>query len=239
MEKNENNQKVVFYGPLPVSKPYPIVKPSDRIQLQPTVHPVAITPFIAMEGEEHNSEAEAANAETPATEKKEKRLSARIGGLVIIFIVIASMAFLIVSMFKNYPVAAIEKYASLSYFYELYEFMFATKQFANFELVFVPYLIAVAYLAMVVNLVKALIAVITGRRMGYTLFAFISFVTLVVASFYQMKFFSHIKDIGNLLSYPYGWPCIMLIIIGFANLIFAMISNLICPKHKIVESVEF
>ena len=38
--ENVKNEKVVFYAPLPVNKPYPIIRPSEKIQLQPTVNPV-------------------------------------------------------------------------------------------------------------------------------------------------------------------------------------------------------
>lgn len=31
----------------------------------------------------------------------------------------------------------------------------------------------------------------------------------------------------------------MLIIIGGANLVFAFVCNIICPKHRIQETVEF
>ena len=45
--ENVKNEKVVFYAPLPVNKPYPIIRPSEKIQLQPTVNPVAIVPYLS------------------------------------------------------------------------------------------------------------------------------------------------------------------------------------------------
>ncbi len=237
MEKKQNDN-VVFYGPLPVSKPCPILKPNDKIQLQPTVHPVAITPYISLEGEEGQN-AVAENEEVAKEEKGVKRASARVAGVLMMLFVVVCVVLFAFSMSKKYPIASIEQYVSLNYFFKMFERMFAEKQFTQFNMVFVPYLIAVGVLCGLVNFILALIATITGKRRGYSLFAFITFITFVVAAFYEMHFFSQIKDIANLLSKPYGWPCLTLIIIGCADLIVAFICGLICPKHKVVETVEF
>lgn len=237
MEKKQNDN-VVFYGPLPVNKPCPIIKPNDKIQLQPTVHPVAITPYISLEGEEGQNAA-ADNEEIVAEEKGAKRVSARVAGVLMMVFVVVCIILFAFSMAKKYPIGAAEQYISLKYFWKMFETMVAEKQFAKFDMVFVPYLITVGVVCGAVNFILALIATITGKRKGYSLFAFITFITFVVAAFYEMHFFSQIKDIGNLLSKDCGWPCLMLIIIGCADLIVAFICGLICPKHKVVETVEF
>lgn len=239
MEKKQND-RVVFYGPLPVSNPCPIIKPNDKIQLQPTVQPVAITPYISLEGENESvADDKAAENEDAVPAKKEKRASARVAGVVMMVFTVVCILLFAFSLIKPYPIAAAENYISLRYFLRMYKAMFDNRQFTQFATVFVPYLIAVGVIAGVVNFILALVATITGRRKGYTLFAFITFITFVVAAFYEMKFFSQIKQLPNLLSRECGWPCLMLIIIGVADLIFAGVCNMICPKHKVVETVEF
>lgn len=121
----------------------------------------------------------------------------------------------------------------------MFDVMLKTHEFAKFDVVFVPYLIAIAYVAIAVNFILSIIAISTGKRIGFTLCAVIAFLCFVVAAFYEMKFFSQIKNLGNLLSRDCGWPSIMLIIIGGANLVFAFVCNIICPKHRIQETVEF
>lgn len=239
MEKNRND-KVVFYGPLTVDKPCPIIKPNDKIQLQPTVYPVAIVPYISNEGEEAEEAKtpEELAAEEKEQRKKERRPSARVSGALMFVITLISAILVIFSAVDSYPIAAIEKYTSLGYFVDLGRQMVATNQYTQFGLVFVPYLLLVASVAGFINFVLSIVALITGKRMGYTLCAFVVFLVLAVAAFYQMKFFSGIKELNNLLSREYGWACIMLIIIGAANLLTAFVCSLICPKNKIVETVE-
>ena len=180
---DNKEEKVVFYGPLPVNKPCPIPRPNEKIQLQPTVNPVAIAPYISY-GDEEETVAQSAGDKTEiAARKSEKRVSARIGGIIAFIISLASILLFVFSFAKKYPIGAIEKYASLGYFADMFRTMFENKQFTQFSLVFVPYLIAVAYVAIAVNLVLSLVAVFTGKRRGYSLFAFIAFLALVVAAF--------------------------------------------------------
>lgn len=233
------DEKVVFYAPLPVNKPYPIVRPSEKIQLQPTVNPVAIVPYLSQGEEEETVARPAAETQKVAAKKNVGRPSARVSGAVMIIVTVLSMLLLGFSFADKYPIAGAEKYIGLGYFAKMYETMFATSEFVKFDVVFVPYLIAVAYAAILANFIMAFVSLITGKRLGYTICSFVAFICMVVAAFYEMKFFTGIKELGNLLSRDCGWPVIMLIIIGGANLVFAFVCNIICPKHKIQETVEF
>lgn len=69
--ENVKNEKVVFYAPLPVNKPYPIIRPSEKIQLQPTVNPVAIVPYLSAGEEEETVAQSAAEQQTVAARKTE------------------------------------------------------------------------------------------------------------------------------------------------------------------------
>lgn len=237
--ENVKNEKVVFYAPLPVNKPYPIIRPSEKIQLQPTVNPVAIVPYLSAGEEEETVAQSAAERQTVAARKTEKRASARVSGVLMFIIATLSIILFGLSFAAKYPIAGAEKYISLKYFADMFDVMLKTHEFAKFDVVFAPYLIAVAYVAIAVNFILSIIAISTGKRIGFTPCAVIAFLCFVVAAFYEMKFFSQIKNLGNLLSRDCGWPSVMLIIIGGANLVFAFVCNIICPKHRIQETVEF
>lgn len=237
MDKNEQE---IFFGPLPVSKPCPILKPSEKIQLQPTVSPVAITPFIALEDDGVKTAPEAlAEEKKKVADKSSGRASARVGGSVMLVFTLLSVLVFVFSAVKIYPIAAAEQYLSIGYFYELIEFMFQFKQFTQFDLVFAPYLVLIGYIAVAVNFILAVIAIAFGKRMNFSICAIITFLTFVVAAFYEMKLFSGIKAMGNLLSRPEGWDCLMLIIMAVVNLLVAWVAAMICPKHRVIETVEF
>ena len=237
--ENVKNENVVFYAPLPVNKPYPIIRPSEKIQLQPTVNPVAIVPYLSA-GEEEETVAQAASEQqTVVARKTGGRASARVSGVLMFIVATLSIILFGLSFAAKYPIAGAEKYISLKYFTDMFDMMFSTNEFAKFDIVFVPYLIAIAYVAILTNFILSIVAICTGKRMGFTLCAVIALICFVIAAFYEMKFFSEIKNLGNLLSRDCGWPSVMLIIIGGANLVFAFICNIICPKHRIQETVEF
>lgn len=240
-KKNENvkNDKVVFYGPLPVNRPYPIVRPNEKIQLQPTVNPVAIVPYLSAGEEEETIAQSASETQEVASRATGKRASARVSGVIMLIITVLSALLFGLSFATKYPIAGAEKYISLGYYTEMIDAMFKLRIFTEFELVFAPYLVLVAYVAIFINLILSIVAICTGKRIGFTFCAVVAFLCMVVASFYEMKFFTKIKDLGNLLSRECGWPSVMLIIIGGVNLVFAFICNIICPKHRIQETVEF
>ena len=89
--ENVKNEKVVFYAPLPVNKPYPIIRPSEKIQLQPTVNPVAIVPYLSAGEEEETVAQSAAEQQTVAARKTEKRASARVSGVLMLIIATLSI----------------------------------------------------------------------------------------------------------------------------------------------------
>ena len=140
--ENVKNEKVVFYAPLPVNKPYPIIRPSEKIQLQPTVNPVAIVPYLSAGEEEETVAQSAAEQQTVAARKTEKRASARVSGVLMLIIATLSIILFGLSFAAKYPIAGAEKYISLKYFADMFDVMLKTHEFAKFDIVFAPYLIA-------------------------------------------------------------------------------------------------
>lgn len=240
-KKTEEFEDGVFYGKLPVSAPVPIERPSKVIQLPPAVQPVAIVPYVdfsASENEADNkvradsqyelSDAEAAALVEAAAPKKGRARAAAV--IMLIASLLAVFPF-VVSLLNTFPIPSLEKYIKVDNLITSFKTLFQTKNFTDWNSYLSLYLTSIALLLVVINFLKSVVSLISGKRVGYLASAIFAFLLFVVAALYNFGF-GNIKDIGNITKYTDGWAYLTTMLCGFANLLFAIIAAIVSPKPK-------
>lgn len=229
--ENENTDRRIIYAPLPVDRPYPVPRPSSRIQLAPTVYPVAISPFIT----ETEEEASLIPAEK---EKTESRLPVQLCGLAMFTVIVFTAVMFILGALKTFPLKGkAGEVMNLGYFVS--RFGTAFKPGSVFEEAFPAGLVIIGLVACAVNLVLSIVAMVTGKRPGYGIAAFVMFMSFAIAALCRLGVFSSdIVNIAHVLDREYGWASVMLLIICSANALVAFLCACICPKDPIVGKVD-
>lgn len=230
MEK-ENRDDVIFYGPLPVDRPCPVPKPNSRIQLAPTVYPIALVPYVADAGEE-------AAPDEEELEQHERKLAARMCGLLMFAIVAVSAVMFILASVKPFPVQGkAGKVMNLGFYTS--RFGSAFRHGSAFADAFPAGLVVIGIAAFAVNMVCSVAAMISGKRIGYGICAFVTFMTFAVAALYRIGIFSaDFASVPGVLNKEYGWASVMLLIIGSANALAAFLCACFCPKNPVVNNVD-
>ncbi|MEG2456752.1 MAG: hypothetical protein RSB08_02895, partial [Clostridia bacterium] len=228
----------VFYGPLPVSEPQPILRPTKKIQLQSTVHPVAITPYITYEGDGQdngNPKTKSEVVDDKAVAAVPKKGGARIAGLCMLLLSMVALCPFVLSMISPFPISSLQKYIEVINLPSEIQKIISAKSFAKIGANLTVYLISIGLLAGVVNILKSLYALISGKRKGYIFFAIITLVCFSVAAISEYGF-GNMSNIGGLFK---NWTSITYLASGLLNFIFALVISLICRKQPKFDVVEF
>lgn len=224
----------VFYGPLPIAEPYAIPKPSKAVSIQPTVAPIAITPYISFESDEEKPSPNIEEAPLEAA-KPAKKGKTRFAGFFIFLISIVCITPFIMSFYANFPIASLEKYFRLLNLLDSWKLIVENGAYKPDAVSIPVYLSSVGILALTINGLKGLVALFTGNRKGYIFFGFVAMVVFVVQGLYVFGF-SKLAQIATIFSQP---ECVVYISIGLLSFISALIMTLICPKVRNLELTEF
>lgn len=224
----------IFYGPLPIDEPFAIPKPSKTVSIQPTVAPIAITPYITFEGDEEKRAPEADDTplEALAPVKKGK---ARFAGFFMLLVSLVCIAPFVMSLFANFPIASLEKYFRILNLKESWTLIVSNKAFKPDAVSIPVYLATLGILALIINGLKGLFALLGGKRKGYIFSGFVAMVAFVVQGLYVFGF-SKLSQIATIFSQP---ECVVYISMGLLSFISALIMTLICPKVRNLDLTEF
>lgn len=241
LPKKNYKDEDVFYGPLPVSAPEPILKPNEHIQLQPIVNPVAIVPYISYDninGLPQSNQGALAEENAYDEAVPVKKTKNRVCGLIMLLISLLTFTPFVLALFNPYPLASLEKYVGVNNIIAGYKDIITNKKFTNLKTAFPVYLLTIGLISVFVNTIKSMIALIGGKRKGYGTAGVFVFVTFIVSALFYFGF-GNIKNIAGITTYDNGWACLTLMILGAVNLIFAIICTLICPKQYKIDTVDF
>lgn len=229
--ENENIDSGIIYAPLPVDKPCPVLRPNSRIQLAPTVYPVALVPYVA------RPEDDAAPDEEEAG-KEENKLPVRLCGLMMFTVIVFTIVMFVLAALNPFPFEGkAGKVLNIGFYTS--RMAAAFKPGSEFADAFPSGLIVIGLVACAVNLFWSVVAMLAGKRPGYGVAAFVMFMTFAVAALYRMGIFSsEIMNITKVLDTEYGWASIMLLIICSVNALAAFLCACICPKNHIVDKAD-
>jgi hypothetical protein len=225
----------VFYAQLPVCAPQPILKPSKKIQLQPTVFPVAIAPYISFEGDRSVGAESAPTVEAVAVDNTSfDKKKIRIAGVIMAVLTLALLAPYVIVLLAPSSAAFMGK-----------KFIVVVQMLENVDNATVRnsalrsgscWTIMLCAIALVLNLLKSLvISAVFGKRSGYIFFGLVVFVGFVAYALADFGF-ANLKNIAKIVE---NSPSIIFMVAGLVYFIAAIVTSAICPKVNKLDSAEF